>query len=93
MRAISRSNAFKRDYRREMRGQYRETLEADLRNILDVLAADELLRESYQDHPMIGRWNRYRNCHVRPDLILLYRKPDPETLELARLGSHSELSL
>lgn len=93
MRTISHSNAFKRDYRRELRGQYRETLDADLQSILRVLAADEVPQRFYKDHRMTGRWNRYRNCHIRPDLILLYRKPDSETLELARLGSHSELRL
>ncbi|MDR2030740.1 MAG: type II toxin-antitoxin system YafQ family toxin, partial [Azoarcus sp.] len=33
----------------------------------------------------------YRECHVLPDLLLIYRKPAPDTLRLARLGSHSEL--
>jgi mRNA interferase YafQ len=33
------------------------------------------------------------NCHVRPDSILIYRKPDRDTLQLVRLGSHSELGL
>ena len=32
-----------------------------------------------------------RDCHVKPDLVLIYRKPDDETLQLVRLGSHSEL--
>jgi mRNA interferase YafQ len=31
--------------------------------------------------------------HIRPDLVLIYRKPDNESLELVRLGSHSELGL
>jgi mRNA interferase YafQ len=33
----------------------------------------------------------YRECHVKPDLLLIYRKSDADTLRLARLGSHSEL--
>ena len=40
-----------------------------------------------------GEWKDYRDCHVRPDLILIYRKPDAEHLDLVRLGSHSELGL
>ncbi len=32
-----------------------------------------------------------RDCHLRPDLVLIYRKVDEETLQLVRLGSHSEL--
>ena len=35
----------------------------------------------------------YRDCHIRPDLVLIYRKPDADTLELVRIGSHSELGL
>ncbi len=37
------------------------------------------------------KWNDCRDCHVRPDLILIYRKPDADHLELVRLGSHSEI--
>ncbi|WP_407667441.1 type II toxin-antitoxin system mRNA interferase toxin, RelE/StbE family [Microvirga lotononidis] len=44
---------------------------------------------------MTGEWKDYRDCHVRPDLVLIYRKgdrdPDEPELILARLGSHSEL--
>jgi mRNA interferase YafQ len=45
------------------------------------------------DHPLAGEWSDYRNCHIKPDLILIYRKPDDNSLELVRLGSHSELGL
>jgi len=38
-----------------------------------------------------GEWADHRECHLRPDLLLIYRKPNPETLQLVRLGSHSEL--
>ena len=36
---------------------------------------------------------RDRDCHVKPDLVLIYQKPDADTLRLVRLGSHSELGL
>ena len=42
---------------------------------------------------MAGVWIGYRNCHIRPNLILLYRKIGEQDLELARLGSHSELRI
>jgi mRNA interferase YafQ len=38
-----------------------------------------------------GNWAGYRECHLKPDLLLIYCKPDASTLRLARLGSHSEL--
>ena len=45
------------------------------------------------DHPLKGEWMCFRDCLVRPDLVLIYRKFEPQMLELNRLGSHSELSL
>ena len=43
--------------------------------------------------PLGGEWSDHRDCHIRPDLSLIYRKPDGASLELVRLGSHSELGL
>ena len=50
-----------------------------------------LLPGIYRDHPLAGDWAGYRECHLKPDLLIIYRKPNPETLRLARLGSHSDL--
>ncbi len=52
-----------------------------------------MLPRRYFDHQLSGEWNDHRDCHVRPDLILIYRKPDDANLELVRLGSHSELGM
>ena len=54
---------------------------------------DELLAERYRDHPLSGDWAGFRDCHVKPDLVLIYEKPDDTTLRLVRLGSHSELGM
>jgi len=90
-RQIETSTAFKRDYKREAKGRYRATLESDLRAVLTALATDMPLEPQYRDHDLSGNWAGYRDCHIKPDLLLIYRKPDPDTLQLARLGSHSEL--
>ena len=45
------------------------------------------------DHGLSGEWSDHRDCHVKPDLVLIYQKPDAGTLRLVRLGSHSELGL
>ncbi len=58
-----------------------------------MLAEDKPLTRRFFDHPLSGEWSDHRDCHIRPDLILIYRKPDGESLELVRLGSHSELGL
>jgi mRNA interferase YafQ len=61
--------------------------------VVNLLAADTPLPRSNFDHSLSGEWHDHRDCHIRPDLILIYRKPDGESLELVRLGSHGELGL
>ena len=98
MRTIKFTSRFKRDYKRESRGQHRLTLEADLFEadlfiVVERLAADEPLPHSQYDHPLVGEWADRRDCHIQPDLILIYRKPHVTTLELVRIDSHSELGI
>ncbi|MCA3174071.1 MAG: type II toxin-antitoxin system YafQ family toxin [Burkholderiales bacterium] len=91
MRTIERSSAFKRDFKRETRGRYRATLEDILKPVLTGLVTDQPLDERYRDHDLSGQWAGYRECHIKPDLLLIYSKTDNNILRLARLGSHSEL--
>src|SRR3546814_14085985 len=91
MRTIDRSTRFKRDYKRESKGRHRATLDADLLPVLAALATDTPLDPKYRDHDLSGDWAGYRDCHVKPDLVLIYAKPDDDTLRLARPGSHSEV--
>ncbi len=93
MRRIEPTTQFRRDYKREARGQHRTTLDADIKPVLETLANDLTLEPRYRDHALTGEWKDHRDCHVKPDLILIYRKPDDATLQLVRLGSHAELSL
>ena len=93
MRRIETTNAFKRDFKRESKGKYRITLESDFANVAHALAKDDPKAERYRDHALTGEWNDHRDCHIKPDLVLIYRKPDAERLQLVLLGSHSELGL
>jgi len=93
MRKIERTAQFLRDYKREAKGQHRATLDAELRPVLAALANDLTLAPHHHDHPLTGNWRDHRDCHIKPDLVLIYRKPDAATLQLVRLGSHAELSL
>lgn len=93
MRRIERTSQFKRDYKREAKGQHRATLDAELIPILKALACDQLLESCHRDHALGGEWRDHRDCHVKPDLVLIYRKPDEAVLQLVRLGSHSGLGL
>ena len=93
MRKIDPTGQFKRDYKREAKGQHRATLDIDLKPVLEALVRDQTLDPRHRDHPLAGEWKDHRDCHVKPDLVLIYRKPDDATLQLIRLGSHSELGL
>ncbi|MHB8177159.1 MAG: type II toxin-antitoxin system YafQ family toxin [Vulcanimicrobiaceae bacterium] len=93
MRRIKRTTQFKRDYKREKAGRHRAALDNNLLAAITSLATDVALPERARDHALTGDWKDYRDCHVKPDLVLIYRKPDADTLELVRLGSHSELGL
>lgn len=91
MRTIERQVAFRRDYKREkLSGRYKD-FEQMIIDSLTLLATDLPLPERYSDHPLSGNWSGFRECHIKPDLLLIYEKSTPNRLVLARLGSHSEL--
>jgi mRNA interferase YafQ len=62
-----------------------------LEQIATELANDTALSNKYRDHLLAGEYTHHRECHLKPDLLLIYKKPDESTLRLVRLGSHSEL--
>jgi mRNA interferase YafQ len=91
MRRIERATVFKRDYRRaKAKSRYRD-LDDRLIALLDLLVDDRPLPPGNRDHALSGNWSGYRDCHLWPDLLLIYAKPSPEMLRLVRLGSHSDL--
>jgi mRNA interferase YafQ len=91
MRTVKYTSRFKRDYRREKSGHHGKKLDNLLMEVVDMLAADKPLPRRNLDHSLTGEWSDHRDCHIRPDLVLIYRKPDAASLDLVRLGSHSEL--
>jgi mRNA interferase YafQ len=94
VRKIKYTNQFKRDYKREKKSdRHKNTLDKNLLSIVEALASDIVIPTRHRDHQLTGEWSDHRDCHIKPDLVLIYRKPDKNTLELVRLGSHSELSL
>lgn len=93
MRTIEQTSQFKRDYKREAKGPHRQTLGNDFSVVITTLANDLPLAEKHRDHALTGDWKDHRDCHVKPDLVLIYRKPSENVLQLVRLGSHSELGL
>ena len=91
MRTIKQSGQFKRDLKRESKGQHRQILQSEFVSIIAALAADSPLELRLRDHALSGDWKNHRDCHVRPDLVLIYRKAEADTIELVRPGSHAEL--
>lgn len=93
MRTITRSSRFKKDYKlMAKRGKDMGKINA----VILMLANDEPLPAALCDHPLSGNYAGFRDCHVEPDWVLIYRKTDDETLELGELrleatGTHSDL--
>ena len=91
MRRIERATAFKRDYRRVKAKSRYPDLDARLTALLELLVNDRPLPPRNRDHALSGNWSGYRDCHLWPDLLLIYAKPSPDLLRLVRIGSHSDL--
>ncbi len=91
MRTIERTSAFKKDYKRVKSAPRHKNIEALLEEIVGLLALDRALPEKHSDHGLAGEWNDHRECHLKPDLLLIDTKPNDEILRLVRLGSHSDL--
>ena len=91
MRRIEHTTAFRHDFKREKRGQYRRHVDSLLSAAVLLLSEDKDLPDRNRDHELSGPWSDCRECHLKPDLLLIYRKPDARILQLVRMGSHSEL--
>ena len=87
MREVVRSTAFQKDVKRtEKRGKDMAKLKA----VILLLLEDKPLEPRHRDHPLKGNWVGYRDLHIEPDWLLLYRVTETE-LMLARNGTHSDL--
>jgi len=61
-----------------------------LRDVLSLLIAAEPLPPRFNDHPLTGDWSGYRDCHIEPDWLLLYKIAGNDLI-LARTGTHADL--
>lgn len=84
---IVRSTAFKKDVKRAQR---RGKNMAKLKTVILLLLEDCTLEQRHRDHALKGDWTGYRDLHIEPDWLLLYRLTETE-LMLARTGTHSDL--
>lgn len=81
------SGMFKRDVKRaEKRGKDMTAL----RTVLRLLLAGEPIPVIYKDHPLKGNWKHYRDLHIEPDWLLIY-KADETNLWLVKTGTHADI--
>ena len=87
MLEIVYSSRFKRDLRQCAKRQLDLTI---LQTVIDTLRMPAALPAQNRDHDLTGNYSGFRECHVSPDWLLIYRV-DGNALLLARTGSHSDL--
>ena len=86
---VKPTSQFKKDYKLAMKRGLDISL---LEDIIAKLALGESLPEKNRDHALSGNWNGYRECHILPDWLLIYKLEDNVLiLTLARTGTHSNL--
>lgn len=86
---VDRTAKFKKDLKKAIKHGCNMKL---LDDIVNKLQNGECLPEKNQDHPLHGNWENYRECHITPDWLLIYRYfDDVLVLSLVRTGSHSNL--
>ena len=91
MRTIDRATAFRRDFKRLLKDSRHGDLGKVAAAVFADLAADVPLAARFSDHKLAGPWAGSRDCHLKPDLVLIYRRIGDDVLHLVRLGTHSEL--
>lgn len=88
MRAIETTATFRKDFKRLSRSPRHDL--AELKVVIGLLAEGADLPPRQHDHSLGGNWVGFRECHIRPDWLLIYTL-DEEILTLVRTGSHAEL--
>ena len=87
-KSLVQTSSFKSDFKKIARsGRYKVE---DFQKVVTYLLQDETLPHKYHDHQLIGNWEGFRECHIKPDWLLIYRNT-PDALTLVRMGSHSDL--
>lgn len=83
------SNHFKKDLKLAAWRGYRLEL---LDEVVSQIAKQEKLPEKYRDHELTGNYAGFRECHIQPDWLLVYRIEEKELiLFLSRTGTHADL--
>ncbi len=87
LRTAVRSTQFRKDVKL---AQKRGKDMTKLRELILLLLESRPLPPQYNDDPLQGRWRQYRDCHIAPDWVLIY-KIEGDNLHLVRTGTHADL--
>lgn len=89
MLTLRTTTKFRKDYKRMKKQGKNMTL---LQTVIDDLLAEKVLDEKYLDHPLVGKYVGFRECHIQPDWLLIYTVDRGQLiLVAARTGTHSDL--
>lgn len=88
MYSLVYSSQFKKDFKKIAKPPVEDILEVG--KVVHQLQQGTPLAKKYVDHSLVGNWQGFRDCHIKPDLVLIYRIENQQ-LQLARIGSHSLL--
>ena len=89
MYLIRYSKKFKKDFKKF---RHDKDIIAEMKFVISCIASGDKLPSKYKNHRLLGEFNQHMECHLRPDLLLVYEIRNNELLLLlVRLGSHSEL--
>ena len=93
MRETEVTRACGRDINRLKKGPHKLVVEpgGEFWDAVHILAAGRRLPPRYRDHPLIGNWKGYCECHIKDNLLLIYQKTDDNRLILHRLGVHEKV--
>lgn len=84
---IRYSTKFKKDFKTCVKRGYKMVL---LQQAIDILRIPSPLPEKNKEHSLIGNYAGYKECHIEPDWLLIYKQTDSE-LQLVRTGTHADL--
>ena len=90
MLIVKYSRRFKKDFKAAIKAD--PTVADELRAVLDIILSGRSLPLKYRQHKLSGEFSECSECHLRPDLLLVYKiNKDELRLLLLRLGSHSRI--
>ena len=88
MRKIEFSTRFRRDYKLcQKQGKDMNKLHI----VLKILESGEPIPEKYRDHPLSNNWKGYRDLHIEPDWVLVYKEIGETVVVVVTTGSHARL--